>query len=106
MMSSKVSVQPRTGQSGSGAPTYGDAVTYDAHLSRKRRLVRTLQGEEVVSSQAAYLCTNVDIQPTARVTLSTGDVGSTEDYALHPPLVSVERRFDQTGPHSTVLFME
>lgn len=106
LMSSVVAVEPRTGLDRYAQPAYGAAVAYRAHLSRKRRLVRNAAGQEVVSGQAVYLMTNADIQPTARVTLSSGDVGSTEATALQPVLVAVERRFDGAGPHHVVLYME
>lgn len=106
LMSSTVLIAPRTGQGTYGAPTFGADVAYPAHLSRRRRLVRAPNGQEVVSGQALYLGTAADIQPTARVTLSTGDVGSTESHAIHPTIVSVERRFDQRGPHHVVVFLE
>lgn len=105
MMSSTVSVQERTGMDGYGKPTFGAASSYRAHLARKRQLVRDAVGQEVVSNQAVYLETTVNIQPTAKVTLSTGDVGSTESFALSPSIVAVERRFDQNGPHHVVLYL-
>ncbi len=105
MMSSSVQVAERSGSDGYGKPTYGSAATYRAHLSRKRRLVRNESGQEVVSGQAVYLATSANIQPTARITLSTSDVGSTEQWAVQPPIMSVERRFDGAGPHHVVLYL-
>ena len=105
MMSSTASVAPRSGMDGYGKPTYGTAVSYKAHLSRKRRLVRGANGQEVVSDQALYLATGDNIQPTGKVTLSTADIGSTEAAQISPPIVAVERRFDQYGPHHVVLYL-
>lgn len=106
LMSSTVTVEARTDDDTSGYPTpqYAAGVAYRAHLSRKRRLVRTLGGEQVVSDMAVYLATSDAVEPTARLTLSTGDVGSTEATALQPAIVAVERHFDAAGPHHTVLF--
>lgn len=105
LMSSAVSVQARTGHDGYGKPTYGSAVSYRAHLARRPRLVRTESGEEVVSALQVYLEAEQAISPTARITLSTGDVGSTSEQALHPPLIAVTHRFDQAGPHHVVLYL-
>jgi hypothetical protein len=102
-MSSTVTVEAATGRDGYGKPTYGAATSYRAHVQGKRTLVRDALGQEVVSSQSVYLATGDPIQPTDRVTLSTADVGSTEGFALSPPILAVERRFDGNGPHHTVL---
>lgn len=106
LMSSTVSVAPRTGQDGYGKPTYGATTAYRAHLSRKPQLVRTGGGQEVDSRMAAYLDTADPILETSQVTLSTSDVGSTEDTLVHPPIAAVERRFDNAGPHHVVVFFE
>ena len=103
LMSSTVTVAPKTGVDTYGKPTYGTAVTYQCHVSRKRKMVRSASGQDVVSEQAISLNSNVNILPDAQVTMSTGDVGSTESWALHPLILSVRRRFDQLGPHSVVL---
>ena len=105
LMSSTVTVAPRSGNDGYGKPTYGAAVTYRAHLSRKRNVVRGSTGQEVVSQQAVYLATADNIQPTARVTLTTGDVGSTTPDAINPLILAVERRFDGNEPHHVVLYL-
>lgn len=106
LMSATVSVENRTGQDRYGQPTYGTASSYQAHLSGEQKLMRNAQGQQVVSTRSIYLNASVDIQPTARVTLSTADTGSTENYAIHPVIMAVERRFDQRGPHSVVVRLE
>src|SRR4051812_11287725 len=105
MMSATVTVAPLDSVDDYGKPTYGDAVTYTAHIARKNTITRSATGETIVSHQTVYLDSNDAILPTAQLTLSTGDIGSTEDVALHPRIVGVERRFDQNGPHHTVLFL-
>lgn len=106
MMSSTVTVAARTGVDGFNKPTYAAGVRYECHISRKKRLISNAAGEQIDSGQAIYLDTAATFQPTALVTLSTADVGSTEAYAVNPKIVSVERRFDQRGPHHVVLYME
>lgn len=88
-----------------GKPTYGAAVSYTAHLSRMKRMVTNGQGQVVASEQAIYLNGSPPVLPTAQVTLSTADAGSTESWALHPPVMAVERRYDQSGPHHTVVHL-
>ncbi len=106
LMSSHVSVAAKTGQDSYGAPTYGAPTSYRAHLSRKSQFVRTNGGQEVFSKMSAHLATADPILVDAQATLSTGDVGSTEDYALHPTILYVDRRFDEASSHHVVLFFE
>lgn len=105
MMSSTVTVAPRTGQDGYGKPEYGAAATYRAHISRKRTLVRDAAGEQVESGQAVHLMTTAPILPTSLLTLSTGDAGSTSPGLVNPKILAVERRSDQAGPHHVVLYL-
>lgn len=105
LMSSTVSVAARSANDGYGAPSYGTAVSYKAHISRERKMVRTAEGQEVVSGQTVYLNGSPNVQPSALVTLSTADVGSTESWAIQPRILSVERRSDNYGPHHTVLYL-
>lgn len=105
LMSSTVLVAARTTMNAYGEASYGTNVSYPAHISRKRRIVRNAMGQEVVSGQAVYLGASPVVDPTARVTLSTAEVGSTESALVFPPIVAVERRSDQYGPHHTVIFL-
>jgi hypothetical protein len=110
LMSSRVSVALRTSLDTDVVPTYGTPITdIPAHLSRKRRLIadqREPQLREIVSSQSVHLGINMDVPLTAKVTLSTGDVGSTEETQLSPVIVHVRRRFDQAGAHSITIYFE
>lgn len=105
LMSSSVTIEDKSGDDTYGNPTYKAPVRYKAHISRQRRIVRNATGQQIVSEQAIYLNGSPSTLPTARVTLSTGDVGSTESWSIHPLIVAVERRFDQKGPHHTVLYV-
>lgn len=106
LMSSTVTVAPRSGVDSYGRPSYGPAVSYQAHLRGERALVRDAMGQQVVSSQSVHMVCTDAIEPGSQVTLSTADTGSTESYAIHPPIIAVERRFDQRGPHHTVLRLQ
>ena len=104
-MSSTVLIAARSGNDGYGKPTYGSDVSYTAHLGHERKLVRTPGGQEVESGQQIHLSGSPAVQPTARITLSTADVGSTEAFAINPTIISVDRRFDGIGAHHTVIFV-
>jgi hypothetical protein len=105
MMSSTIRVAARTSQDGYGKPTYGTPVSYRGHYTRRARMVRTMSGQTVPVDATMWLGSAPSILPTAQVTLSTQDAGSTESWALHPTIVAVERHSDQRGPHHTTLFL-
>lgn len=105
MMRQRLSVQPPSGKDGYGQRTYGSAVSYRCRLVGKRRQVLDVQGREVTSMWTAYLYSADVIDPESLVTLSTGDVGSTESFAVNPPIKSVSMFPDESGHHHTVLFL-
>lgn len=91
LMRQRVTVTPLTGYDAFGRPTYGTAVVYQAAVVGKMRLVRDAAGQQVPSRQTVYLMSNAAVRPEDKVTLSTGDVGSTESYAINPPILAVGR---------------
>lgn len=103
-MRQTMTVEARTGQDGFGNATYGAATAYQCRLVGKRQLVLNGEGREVVSKQTAYLASADEIGPQARVTLSTADVGSTQNYAIHPPILASARYPDEAGQHHSVLY--
>lgn len=58
-LSQSVTVLPRTGQSSTGAPTYGAPVVMPARVQPAQGLVRDRNGEEVVSSQVVYVASSI-----------------------------------------------
>lgn len=97
LMRQVVLVAPRTGHDSFGHPAYGADVSYFGRLVGKRQLVRNSDGQEVMSSQTVYLRSGDNVLPSARVTLSTTDVGSTEEWSLKPPIVATGRYSDESG---------
>ena len=104
-MSTTVSIAARSSVDGYGKPTYGTDVTYRAHLSRKRQLVSSGTGEVIESLMALHLNGSPLVLPDARITLSTGDAGSTTPSILQPDIKAVERRADGAGAHHTVIYL-
>ena len=100
-----VSIANQSGFDGYGDPTYGSAVTYPARVVGEQKLIRGFSGAEVVARLTVYVLAAVSVQPTARVTLSTGGmVNSTEASALSPPILGAKREPDQSGLHHTTLY--
>lgn len=105
MMTQTVSIAAASTMSGYGERTYGTAVSYACRIAGKRRLVLNAQGQEVVSSMTVYLGSPVAVDPTARITLSTADAGSTSEDAIHPAILASGRYPDENGAHHTELYL-
>ena len=103
LMKQRVQVAPRASYDGDGEATYGTAVTYQAAVVGEMRMVRTATGQEVPSRQSVYLMSAAAIRPEDQVTLSTGDVGSTESYAIQPTILAVDRLPFTRGQFATIL---
>lgn len=86
-----------------GARSYGSDVQYQCAVIGEGKLTLGANGQQVVSRQSVYLMSNAAIRPEDRITLSTGDVGSTESYAIQPPILAVERYPFTQGQYCTVL---
>ncbi len=105
LMRQTVSVAPFSSVDAYGKTTYGAAATYRARVTGKTRMVRDAQGREVVSSKTVYLLSNAAISPKDRITLSTGDAGSTEAAVLSPEILTVGRFPDGRSYHHTELYL-
>lgn len=103
LMTQTVSIAPKTGYDAYGKPTYGSDVTYKAAVVGEMKLVRDTRGQQVPSKQQVYLMSNAAVRPEDRITLSTGDVGSTESFAIIPPIVAVGRYPFVAGQFVTVV---
>lgn len=104
LMTQAITIEPRAGQDIADTPVYGTPVSYRCRLVGKRTQVLNAAGENVVSNQTCYLGTRDPVDPMARVTLSTADVFSTSDNAIHPPILAVGRYPDENGAHHTALY--
>ena len=98
-----VQVAPRTTMDKYGKPQYGTAVTYNAHLTFARPVMRSGTDEQSESGRSLHLMTANTILATAQITLSTALTLSTESGQINPPIKSVTQRFDQFGAHHVVL---
>lgn len=105
MMRQTLTVAAPSTMNGYAELTYGTPVSYRCRLVGKRQLVLNGQGQEVTSMWTAYLFSNDVIHPESRVTLSTGDVNSTEVPLTQPPIKSVKTVPDEFGRHHTVLYL-
>ena len=89
LMKQRVSLAPFAGYDGYGTASYGADVVYDCAVIGEIKRVITQDGQEVPSRQTVYLRSDVMVRPEDRGTRSTGDVGSTESYAINPLILSV-----------------
>jgi hypothetical protein len=106
MMRQSVSFAPPATRNVYGELAPGAATTYRCRHVQKQRLVLNDEGQQVLSKSTLYVMGNPTIPTESQVTLSTGDVGSTENYAIHPPILSVCRYPDDGGGfHHTVVYL-
>ena len=100
-----VKIAARSVIDGYGVISFGTDVSYRARISGKRRIVRNDQGAEVLSTHTVYLAANPAVGAHDRITLSTGDVNSTEAGAIQPLILSVGKFPDDLGRLSTVVYL-
>ena len=106
-MRQSCTVAPLSTEDSRGAPTYGAAVTYRCRLVGKKREIVNSAGRIMISGQTVYLASGDLVLEDAKVTLSTGDVGSTEETAMSPPIFGVGTYPDETGLNVyTALFLK
>lgn len=105
LMKQRVTIKPFAGYDSFGKPTYGTAVIYQCALIGEMKVVRNDAGQEVPSKQTAYLMSNAAVRPEDQITLSTGDVGSTQSYAINPRILSVGRFPFLSGQFLTCVYM-
>lgn len=103
LMKQRATFYPAGAYDRDGDATFGAGVTYRGALVVKMELVRTASGQEAPSRQAFYVMGNPAIRPEDKIVLSTGDVGSTESYAISPKILSVERFPFTRGQYCTVV---
>ncbi|HAM40666.1 MAG TPA: hypothetical protein DCP69_04855 [Candidatus Omnitrophica bacterium] len=105
MMPDSVTYEARAGTDAYGDPTWGTAQTIKARVVGEQKLIRGFSGLEVLAAQTVYLGSTVIVQPTDRITLSTAIVGSTQATAISPPILGAKRIPDQSGQHSSVIYL-
>ncbi len=96
LMNQTLTIETPLTFSGSGeVVTWSTPVTYKCQLSGKRRATIDAQGQTVISGMTALIEMSIPVDILSRVTLTTGDVGSTEPHLRQPALQSVHRYSDE-----------
>lgn len=98
-------VAARTGVDGYGQPTFGADATYRVRVSGRRRLIRNSEGDEVLSTHTLYFAATPAVGAHDRITLSTGDVNSTEAGATQPPILAVGKYPGDLGRVSLTVYL-
>lgn len=106
LMRQRVTIAPKTGSDSFGEETYGAAVTYQCAVVGEMRMVMDQHGQQAPSRQTCYLMSNAAVRPEDLITLSTGDVGSTESYAINPLILAVGRFPFLAGQYATVIYLK
>lgn len=69
-----VTIEPLLGQTGSGAPAFGDPVTVEAIVDQTRRRVLDSSGSEVISESMLLCAAGTSCPDGSRITLPDGQV--------------------------------
>lgn len=88
LLRQKVTVRPYVGVDRYNKPTYGTAVTYDARVTFRQRLIRAADGQEKMSSGEVWLDGSATLGTLDELTLPDGKV---------PLLLRVDRLADEAG---------
>lgn len=105
LMRQRVTIESNAGYDEYGVASYSTGVVYNAAVIGDMKMVRDKHGQDVPSKQTIYLMSNAPIRPEDRITLSTGDVGSTESFAVNPPIIAVGRYPFTAGQFLTVVYL-
>lgn len=94
LMRQVITIETPSGFAQSGEPTFNDPVTYRCQLTGKRKMTVNANGETVMSGMTAIFESGDPFDTRSRVTLATGDIGSTESHLITPAIASVHRFSD------------
>lgn len=97
-MTQEVSLEPYTGQDAYSQPSFGPATTYPARVVGRTRLVRTILGDERVSTVTVYLGRLAQATPRDRLTLPA------EFIPRQPPILAIEKLADERGMDCEVVY--
>lgn len=100
-----VTVEHRTGVDAQGNPTYGAASSHRCRVSGVARLVLNARGEAVYSTASVHFVANPAVAQHDRLTLSTGDVNSTETGLRQRPILAVGRYPDEQNRAHYAVFL-
>jgi hypothetical protein len=106
LMKQSVTIEPFSSYDGYGNASFGAGVEYEGAVVGKMERIVGTDGQEVPSRQTIYLNSAVTVRPEDRITLSTGDVGSTQSYAINPEIISVGRFPMGFSPGCTVIYLK
>ncbi len=105
LMRDTITYESLIARDGYGDETYAAPVSYRARVVGEQKAIVSFTGVEVISQQTVYVGAKIVAQPTDRITLSTALVNSTDQSAVHPPILGAKRLPDQSGTHHSVLYL-
>lgn len=98
MLPHTVLIAPKTGADRFNHPTYGADTTRKALVVEKVQMVRSHNGEEVVSNTEVYLDGpgGASLAPESRITLPSGKT---------PPILSISTYPDEHGDYVSIVYL-
>jgi hypothetical protein len=98
LMPHTITLAPYVSQNAYGESTWGAAVSYQARVQGKMKMIRDFTGVERVSTVTCYVATTEAISPKDKLTLPSSFVPQT------PLILAVERQADEHGDHHVVIY--
>lgn len=96
LMLQTVTWQPRSSLNSYGEPTFGTAVTIACRVERDVKMVRTADGQEVVSSAQVYTDEVHGVTVKDQLTFTDGTLVD---------ILSVATHWDEVGPSHEVIYI-
>lgn len=97
MMPDTITIEPFISRDAFGSSTYGAAVSYQARVQGKNKIIRTRDNVQAVSTIQVYIDSVPAVSPDDRVTLPS------RFSPTQPPILSVQPVGDEAGPHHQVI---
>lgn len=98
LMTETVQVEPFSGRDVTGEGKYGPTALFSARIMDNVAMMRDAQALERKGGYVVWLATTTTLSTSDRLTLPVG-------YdPRQPPILRVQRNFDNEGPHHVVLY--
>jgi len=98
LMPDTITLEAYSTQNAYNEPTYAAATTHQCRVQGRVKMVRTVQGDEKVSTVQVYLATAAGVTVRDRVTLPT------RFTPRQPVILAVDYRSDEQGAYGDVIY--
>lgn len=98
LLQETVTIKAQTGTDAWGKPTFDAGTDYDARVQEQREVVKTTEGQEVLSTVQVYINGDATVGPNSQVTLPDG---------RQPDIITIRKPKSASGTvHHTKISLE